>query len=96
MEEIGCFSGKALHGISKQSMESLTEDVVLKTREYAQSNAIRKRRHIVRMILNEATANRTLREQYKWQLILQVDGRRKVTAVLQDVERHYNWGGSAI
>ena len=37
--QLDCALAKALHGILKQINESLTEDVVLKTRGYAQTNA---------------------------------------------------------
>ena len=42
MGDVGCALAKPLHGIFKQSKESLTEDVVLKIRGYAQSNTILK------------------------------------------------------
>ena len=58
---------KALHGILKQSKESLTEDVVLKTREYAKSNCILKGRQIICMMRDYFKTNRTLQEQYKYQ-----------------------------
>ena len=58
---------KALRGIIKQSKESLTEDVILKTRECAQSKSILKGRQIVWMMLDYFKANRTLQEQYKYQ-----------------------------
>ena len=45
--KLGFARAKALHGILKQSKESLTEDVVLKTREYAKSNSILKGRQIM-------------------------------------------------
>ena len=60
---------KALHGILKQSKESLTEDVILKTRECAQSNSILKGRQIVWMMLDYFKTNRTLQEQYKYPAI---------------------------
>ena len=65
---------KALHGILKQSKESLTEDVILKTRECAQSNSILKGRHIVLMMLDYFKTNRTLQEQYKYQDIESLRG----------------------
>ena len=58
---------KSLHGILKQSKESLTEDVILKTRECAQSNSILKGRQILWMMHDYFKTNRTLQEQYKYQ-----------------------------
>ena len=58
---------KALHGILNESKESLTEDVIIKSRECAQSNSNLKGRQIVWMMLDYFKTNRTLQEQYKYQ-----------------------------
>ncbi len=52
LDEVGLCTGQKLHGILKQSKESLTEDVVLKTRLYAKSNSILKGRQIIWMMLD--------------------------------------------
>ena len=56
-----------LHGILCQSKESLTEDVVLKSRELSQRQTILKWRQIVWMMLDYFKTNRTLQEQCKYQ-----------------------------
>ena len=60
---------QSFHCILKQSRESLTEDVVLKIREYAQSNKLLNGRHIIWMVHDYFKTNRTLQEQYKYQYI---------------------------
>ena len=57
----------ARHGILKQSKELLQEDVVLKTREYAQLNAILGGRQIVWTRTDYCKTNRTLQEQCPYQ-----------------------------
>ena len=60
---------QSFHCILKQSRESLTEDVVLKIRESAQSNKLLNGRHIIWMVHDYFKTNRTLQEQYKYQYI---------------------------
>ena len=89
---------KALHGILKQSKESLTEDVILKTRECAQSNSILKGRQIVWMMLDYFKTNRTLQEQYKYQDIesLKWMGDEKIPQFFKNVEGYNNGGGCTV
>ena len=89
---------KALHGILKQSKESLTEDVILKTRECAQSNSILKGRQILWMMHDYFQTNRTLQEQYTYQDIesLKWMGDEKVATVLQNMEGNHNGNDCAI
>jgi hypothetical protein len=89
---------KALHGILKQSKESLTEDVILKARECAQSNSILKGCQIVWMLLYYFKTIRTLQEQYKYQDIesLKWMGDERLPQFYKKMEGNHNGNDCAI
>ena len=64
----------------RSSGESLSEDITIKTREFAQRSKIPSGRQIIWMMIDYFKTNRSLQEQYTWQDIeaLQLQGDEKL------------------
>jgi len=60
---------RALQGMIKASGESLSEDVTLRAHEYQQRSMILRGRQIIWMMIDYFKTNRSLQEQYTWQVI---------------------------
>ena len=58
---------RALRWMIQSSGESLSEDVALKAREFAQRSNILRGRQIIRLMIDYFKTNRSLQEQYTWQ-----------------------------
>ena len=58
---------RALQGMVKSSGESLSEDVTMKAREFAQKDNIFRGRQIIWMMIDNFKTNRSLQEQCTWQ-----------------------------
>ena len=71
---------KAQQGMIRSSGESLSEDITLKAREFAQRSKILRGRQIIWMMIDYCKTNRPLQEQYTWQDIeaLQWQGDEKL------------------
>ena len=70
------------------SCESLSEDITLKAREFAQRSKILRGRQIISMMIYYFTTKRSLQEQYMWQdtEALQWQGDEKFSMFLHPVE----------
>ena len=80
MAKAGFSLAKALQGIIISSGESLSEDITLKAREFAQRSKILRGRQMIWMMIDYFKTNRSLQEQYTWQDIeaLQWQGDEKL------------------
>ena len=72
----------------RSSGESLSEDITLKAREFAQRSNILRGRQIIWMMIDYFKTNRSLQEQYTWQDIeaLQWQGDEKHQWFLHTLE----------
>ena len=80
MERFGFLDPEHCNGMIRSSGESLSEDVTLKAREFAQRSHILRGRQIICMMIDYFKTNRSLQVQYRWQdiEILQWQGDEKL------------------